>query len=182
MTFEVASIPWPIESEAMLHYARDEWGHPLHDERALFELFSLEIFQAGLSWTTVLNKRVAFRTAFDNFEIDQVAAFSEAKVSSLLQDSSIVRNQRKIKATIHNAQVIQGLHQKQLTFDGYLWQFVGDRPVENRPRSRQAIPAKSHLSELMARILKQQGFQFIGATTLYAFLQSAGLVDDHLVT
>lgn len=181
MTFTEASIPWPITSERMRRYALDEWGRPTHDERALFELFSLEIFQAGLSWTMVLAKRPAFKQAFANFETQQVATFSATKVQALLQDKGIIRNRRKILATIHNAQVIEALHQQGQTFANYLWQFVGQRPVLARPKTPQAIPAQSHLSVLMAKELKQQGFQFVGPTTLYAFLQSAGLVDDHLI-
>lgn len=179
-TFDKKTIPWPLETPEMLVYAREEWGQPLHGDQALFELFSLEIFQAGLSWQTVLKKRPAFEEAFAQFDIAEVAAMPETRMQVLMQDQRIIRNRLKIQATVHNAQVIQALQAKGTTFDAYLWQFVGGQPMEPQPKTRTDVPTQTYLSELMAKALKQQGFKFIGPTTLYSFLEAAGLVNDRL--
>ena len=152
-------------------YHDDEWGRPVRDDNALFERVSLEAFQSGLSWITILRKRPAFRTAFSGFEIEKVAAFDESDVERLLNDTGIVRNRSKIEATIHNARIAVDLP---LPLGELLWSFAPER----RPR-REPIPATSPESIAMAKDLRKRGFRFVGPTTAYALMQATGMVDDH---
>ena len=154
-------------------YHDDEWGRPVHDDRALFEKLSLEAFQSGLSWLTILRKREAFRAAFAGFEIERVAAFGDDDVARLMADAGIVRNRAKIEATIANARAAAGLPLAEL-----LWSFAPEpRP---RPRTPADIPAATPESTALAKELKKRGFRFVGPTTAYAMMQACGLVDDHL--
>jgi DNA-3-methyladenine glycosylase I len=166
---------WGSSSPEYIRYHDDEWGRPVHDDRALFEKLSLEAFQSGLSWLTILRKREAFRAAFANFEIERVAAFDDADVERLMADAGIVRNRAKIDATIANARAAAALD---VGLAELLWSFA---PVARaRPRASADIPASTPESTAMAKDLKRRGFRFVGPTTAYAMMQACGLVDDHL--
>ena len=173
--------PWAIGDDLYLQYHDTEWGRPLHDDRALFELLILEGMQAGLSWLTVLRKRAHFREVFDNFQPEMVATYDEAKIMALLGDPGIIRNRLKVRGTVQNAQAFLRIQAEFGTFDRYLWAFVDGRPVLNQPLSLADVPASSPLSDRISRDLKRRGFTFVGTTICYAFLQAAGLVNDHLV-
>jgi DNA-3-methyladenine glycosylase I len=164
----------------MVRYHDLEWGVPLHDERALFELLTLEGAQAGLSWDTILKRREGYRRAFEGFDIQRIAAYGGADVARLLQDSGIIRNRAKIAATIDNARAVLEL-QREGTFDAYVWSFVGGRTRLNQFRALSEIPAQTAESQAMSKDLLKRGFRFVGPTICYAFMQSAGLVNDHLV-
>ncbi len=170
---------WPGEDPAYLAYHDDEWGRPLRDERALFELLSLEAFQAGLSWITILRKRPAFRIAFEGFEPATVAAYGDTDVERLLADAGIVRHRGKIAATIANAQAVKALQEEGSSLDELLWSRA-PAPRSAPVPDRAAIPAQTEESAALAKELKRRGFRFLGPTTTYALMQSAGLVDDHL--
>jgi len=159
-----------------------EWGVPLHEERALFELLMLEGAQAGLSWSTILRRREGYRAAFANFEVGRVADFGDADVERLMTDTGIVRNRQKILATISNARLVRELRDTGSSFDRLVWSFVGGQPLDHRPTSMAHVPATTAESEAMSRALRKRGFAFVGPTICYAFMQSAGLVNDHLVT
>jgi DNA-3-methyladenine glycosylase I len=166
---------WGSSAPEYIRYHDEEWGRPVHDDRALFEKLSLEAFQSGLSWLTILRKREAFRAAFANFEIERVAAFGDADVARLMADAGIVRNRAKIDATIANARAAAGLD---VPLAELLWSFApAPRP---RPRESSDIPASTPESTAMAKELKRRGFRFVGPTTAYAMMQACGLVDDHL--
>ena len=173
--------PWGAADPLSLAYHDTEWGVPLHDDRRLFELLNLEGAQAGLSWITVLRKRDGYRQAFDGWDPERMAAYLEADVARLLADPGIVRNRAKVHAAIGNARAYLALTDAPGAFDRYLWSFVGDRPIQNGRRGLAEIPAETDLSRLMSRDLRRRGFSFVGPTIVYAFLQSAGLVNDHLV-
>ena len=158
-----------------------EWGVPLHDDRALFELLILEGAQAGLSWSTILAKRENYRAAFDGFDPVKIAAYDEAKAAALMQNPGIVRNRLKIASTIGNARAFLRLREETGSFDAYLWQFVGGKPIDHRLGSLAEIPAKSPESDAMSRDLLRRGFKFVGSTICYAFMQAAGMVNDHLM-
>lgn len=162
-------------------YHDRQWGVPLHDDRALFEMLILEGAQAGLSWETILKKRKAYRKAFDRFDIRKVAAYRAAKVRELLGDAGIVRNRLKIAATIDNARAILEL-KKTSTLDSYLWKFVDGKPILNAHRTMADVPARTEISDSLSRHLKQSGFRFVGSTIMYAFMQATGMVNDHLVS
>lgn len=161
-------------------YHDEEWGEPLHDDRLLFEFLCLEGAQAGLSWITILRKRDRYRQAFDRFDLDKIARYDERKVAALLQDPGIVRNRLKVRAFIRNAQAALNLLEQGLTLDGYFWNFVEGRPVQNRWRRKGQVPANTALSDRLSRDLKQRGFAFVGTTICYAFMQATGMVNDHL--
>lgn len=164
-----------------MRYHDEEWGVPLHDDRALFELLTLEGAQAGLSWSTILNKREGYRRAFEGFDATRVARFTRARVGRLLQDSGIVRHRAKIEATVGNAQAFLAIQDRYGTFDAFAWSFVGGRPRQNAWRTSSQVPAVSPESRAMSRALARQGFRFVGPTICYAFMQAAGMVNDHLV-
>lgn len=161
-------------------YHDEEWGEPLHDDRLLFEFLCLEGAQAGLSWITILRKRDRYRQAFDRFDLGKIARYDEHKVAALLQDPGIVRNHLKVRAFIRNAQAALNLLEQGLTLDGYFWNFVEGRPVQNRWRRKGQVPANTALSDQLSRDLKQRGFAFVGTTICYAFMQATGMVNDHL--
>ncbi|HEU4321562.1 MAG TPA: DNA-3-methyladenine glycosylase I [Roseiflexaceae bacterium] len=160
-------------------YHDAEWGVPLHDDRALFELLILEGAQAGLSWETVLRKRPAYRTAFDGFDPAAVAAYDEAKIAALLADPGLIRNRQKIRAAVQNARALPAVQREFGSFDAYLWRFVDGRPIVNAWRSLAEVPAQTPESQALSKDLLRRGFAFVGPTICYAFMQAAGLVNDH---
>ena len=168
--------------DVMVRYHDQEWGIPLHDDRALFELLTLEGAQAGLSWQTVLNRREGYRRAFDNFDIARVAAYGEPDVARLLADAGIIRNRAKVNATIGNARGVLALQEEIGSLDAYLWAFVAGEPVRNHFESLSQLPAKTPQSEAMSKDLLRRGFRFVGPTICYAFMQAAGLVNDHVTS
>ena len=170
---------WCGDDLLYVSYHDEEWGRPLHDERALFELLCLEGFQAGLSWITILRKRVAFREAFDGFDPAVVARFGEREVERLLANPGIVRHRGKITATIANAQAVMAMHDEGTSLEQLVWSHA-PAPREQPLRSRAEIPAETPGSGALAKALRGRGLRFVGPTTVYAFMQSAGLVDDHL--
>ncbi|HEX5500271.1 MAG TPA: DNA-3-methyladenine glycosylase I [Thermomicrobiales bacterium] len=169
---------WAGTDPLMIAYHDEEWGVPCHDDRALFERLLLEGFQAGLSWQTILRKRDNFRRAFDEFDPERIAAYDEADVARLLADAGIVRNRLKIRAAIDNARAMLATADEFGSFDTYIWRFAPEPGT--RPASPADVPASTPASDAMSRELKRRGFRFVGSTICYAFMQSAGLVDDHL--
>jgi len=163
------------------HYHDHEWGVPVHDDRLLFEFLVLEGAQAGLSWRTVLNKRVGYRQAFDNFEPERVAVYNEQKIQSLLQNPQIIRNQLKIRSAVTNAQAFLKVSLAFGSFDQYIWRFVDNAPLHNHWLNAEEIPASTSLSDAISRDLKKRGFKFVGTTICYAYMQAVGLVNDHVV-
>jgi len=162
-------------------YHDGEWGVPVHHDRKLFEFLILEGAQAGLSWSTILNKRVHYRKVYDNFDAHKIARYNATKIRRLLNDPGIVRNRLKIRASILNAQAFLRVQQEFGSFDRYLWQFVGGRPKQNRRRRLKDIPAQTKESNIMSKELKKRGFKFVGSTICYAFMQAVGMVNDHTV-
>ncbi len=170
---------WGVGDPLYEAYHDTEWGVPLHDDRRLFELLNLEGAQAGLAWITILRKRDAYRRAFDGWDPAVIAGYGEADTARLLADAGIVRNRAKVRATIGNAQAYLRLTDAPGAFDRYLWSFVDGRPLQNRFRTLAEIPADTDRSRALSRDLRQRGFGFVGPTVVYAFMQSAGLVNDH---
>ena len=174
---------WVVESDPRyLAYHDEEWGVPSHDDTHLFELLTLEGAQAGLSWSTILKKREGYRNAFAGFDPELVASFDGRMVERLLQDPGIVRNRLKIEAAVNNARRVLELRGQFDSIDAYLWTFVEGMPIVGRWRRTQDIPAETEQSRAMSRDLKRRGFRFVGPTICYAFMQAAGLVNDHIVT
>jgi DNA-3-methyladenine glycosylase I len=163
-------------------YHDHEWGVPLHDDRALFEFLILEGAQAGLSWSTILKKRDAYRAAFNWFDARKVARYDESKVQGLLANAGIVRNRLKIRSAVRNAQAFLGVQKEFSSFDRYIWQFVGGQPLQNHLRQSDDVPARSAQSDAMSKDLAKRGFNFVGSTICYAFMQATGMVNDHVVT
>jgi DNA-3-methyladenine glycosylase I len=172
--------PWCGDHPLYVRYHDEEWGTPLHDDRALFELLILEGAQAGLSWLTVLRRREGYRQAYEGFDPARVAAFDAAKTAALAVDARIVRNRAKIAASVKNARSFLAVQEAFGSFDAYLWRFVDGRPVVGNRDDLTQVPATTPLSEQVSRDLKARGFGFVGPTIVYAFLQAAGLVNDHL--
>jgi DNA-3-methyladenine glycosylase I len=170
---------WSTQDPRMAAY-HDAWGKPVHDDRTLFEFLVLEGFQAGLSWSTILNKKDRFEEVFDGFDPERVAAFDEAKIASLLSDPGIVRNRLKIRAAVDNAARFLEVQQEFGTFDRYLWGFVQGRPVVHHLDTFADMPVTTDLSDRLSKDLRRRGFRFVGSTIVYSFLQAMGLVDDHL--
>ena len=173
---------WAGSDPLYLSYHDEEWGCPLHDDRALFELLMLEGAQAGLSWITILKKRAAYRKAFDGFYAGKIARYGPRKIEQLLADAGIVRNRLKIESFISNAKAFLAVQKEFGRFDAYIWQFVGHKPIVNRRKALSEIPATSPESDAMSKDLKKRGYRFVGSTICYAFMQAAGLVNDHVVT
>jgi len=173
--------PWP-KTPLDIQYHDTEWGVPLHDDRALFELLILEGAQAGLSWTTILAKRENYRKAFDHFDAQKISRYNDKKVASLLADAGIVRNRLKIAAAIQNARAFLAVQESHGSFDRYLWNFVNGKPIVNRRRSSKEVPARTKESDALSSDLRQRGFKFVGTTICYAFMQASGMVNDHLVS
>jgi len=174
---------WPGDTHAIyIDYHDREWGKPLHDDRKLFELLVLEGAQAGLSWLTVLRKREAYRKAFDRFDPRKVARYDERKVRKLLADEGIIRNRLKIESAIKNAKAFLEVQREFGTFDEYLWGFVGGKPIQNRRQTLKDLPARTRESDALSEDLRRRGFRFVGSTICYALMQSAGMVNDHVVS
>jgi DNA-3-methyladenine glycosylase I len=174
--------PWCESFELYRHYHDEEWGVPLYDDRALFELLILEGAQAGLSWATILKKRDNYRQVFDGFHPHRIAQYGEAKVAALLADPGIVRNRAKVAATLQNAKAVLELTANGQTFSDFLWHFVDDAPIQNAWRSLIEVPGKTPQSDAMSKALGRAGFKFVGSAICYAFMQAAGMVNDHLTT
>lgn len=170
---------WSGSDPLYIEYHDKEWGSPVHDDRKLFEMLILEGAQAGLSWITILRKRENYKKAFDNFDAKKIARYDRKKVKSLLANEGIVRNKLKIAAAIGNAKAFLSIKNEFGSFDSYIWQFVGGKPKQNRPKSLKEVPAKTIESDAMSIDLKKRGFSFVGSTICYAFMQAVGMVDDH---
>jgi DNA-3-methyladenine glycosylase I len=162
-------------------YHDEEWGVPVHDDRRLFEFLILEGAQAGLSWITILKKRPAYRAAFDRFDPRKIARYDDAKIAALLANDGIVRNRLKVRAAVRNAQAFLAVQKEFGSFDRYVWQFVGAKPLINRRRGHGDVPARTEQSDAMSKDLVKRGFTFAGSTICYAFMQATGMVNDHLV-
>lgn len=173
---------WCLGSEEMMRYHDTEWGVPVHDDRKLFEFLVLDAFQAGLSWAIVLKKRAGFRKAFAGFDPAKVAKFTAADEKRLVLDAGIIRNRAKIAATTSNARLFLAVKKEFGTFDRYIWQFTGGRTINGRRRRPADIPARSPESDAMSKDLYARGFRFVGSTICYAFMQAAGMVNDHIVS
>jgi DNA-3-methyladenine glycosylase I len=172
---------WPTNDPLMIRYHDEEWGVPLHDDQKIFEFLVLDAFQAGLSWRTVLHKRENFRKAFDGFDVKVVAGYTDKDFDRLMSDTGIIRNKAKIHGTIQNAKCFLEVQKEYRTFDKYIWQFTGGKTINNKLTRLSAMPASSPESDAMSRDLKARGFKFVGSTICYAFMQAAGMVNDHLV-
>jgi DNA-3-methyladenine glycosylase I len=170
------------KNDLAISYHDAEWGVPARDDRRLFEFLILEGAQAGLSWDTILRKRENYRAAFDLFQAEKIALYDEKKVAELLQNEGIVRNRLKIASTIRNAQSYLKIKDEFGSFDSYIWQFVGGEPIINSWQTMSEVPAKTPVSDAMSKDLKKRGFNFVGSTIMYAFMQACGLVNDHLVS
>jgi DNA-3-methyladenine glycosylase I len=173
---------WAGADPMMVSYHDKEWGIPVHDDHTLFEFLILEGAQAGLSWSTILKKRDAYRTAFDHFDPSVVARYGAARQRRLLADAGIVRNRLKIAAAAQNARAFLEVQQEFGSFDAYLWRFVDGRPIVNAPRSMRDVPARTEISDALSKDLKRRGFNFVGSTICYAFMQAVGMVNDHAVS
>ena len=172
---------WVGKDPLMQRYHDEEWGVPLHDDDRLFEFLVLEGAQAGLSWSTVLNKRERYREAFDGFDPEIVAGYGEAKIAELLTDAGIIRNRLKIRSAISNAKAFLAVVEEHGNFDTYIWRFVGGEPKINSWRTLSEVPPMTAESDAMSRDLKRRGFNFVGSTICYAFMQATGMVNDHTV-
>jgi DNA-3-methyladenine glycosylase I len=173
---------WPSNNELMIQYHDEEWGTPVHDDTKLFEFLVLETAQAGLTWQTILNRREGYRKAFANFDYKKVAKFTGEDAERLRQDVGIIRNRLKIASTITNAQYFIEIQKEFGSFDKYIWSFVGGKPIVNQIEKMSDIPANTEISDTMSKDLKKRGFKFVGSTIMYAFMQAAGLVNDHEVS
>lgn len=170
---------WAIKNQLDQDYHDKEWGVPIHDDRLLFEFLILEGAQAGLSWSTILAKRENYRKAFDNFEAEKIVKYDQDKIDELLQNKGIVRNKLKINSVITNAKIFLEIQEEYGSFDKYIWSFVDGKPIQNEWKTMSEVPAKTALSDHMSKTLKKRGFKFIGSTICYAFMQAAGMVNDH---
>ena len=171
---------WCGRDPLYVAYHDNEWGVPVHDDRSLFEMLILEGAQAGLSWMTILRKRENYRDAFHGFDRERIAAYGQSDINRLLSDPGIVRNRRKIESAVKNARAVSGIKQAFGTLDAYFWRYVDGIPVQNRWKSTADVPAGTPLSDAVSRDLKQRGFSFVGSTICYAFMQSIGMVNDHV--
>jgi len=172
---------WCMKDDLYIRYHDEEWGVPLHDDQLLFEFLILETMQAGLSWHTVLKKRENFREAYCRFDVEQVARFTDNDTMRLMADAGIIRNRQKISASISNARAFMRVQQEYGSFDSYIWGFVDGSPVTNAFNDLRDLPARTALSDVISKDLKQRGFAFVGSTVVYAHMQATGMVNDHLV-
>lgn len=169
-------------NDLAIHYHDTEWGVPLHDDRGLFEFLILEGAQAGLSWDTILAKRENYRKAFDNFDAAKVAKYSEARQAKLLADPGIVRNRLKVASSVANAKAFLKVQKVFGSFDSYIWSFVGGKPIDGKRKELGDVPAKTEISDALSKDLKKRGFNFVGSTIMYAFMQATGMANDHVTT
>lgn len=173
---------WAGKDPLYNDYHDKEWGVPVYDDDTIFEFLILETFQAGLSWITILRKRENFRKAFDNFNYKKIAGYNEDKIQNLLQDAGIIRNRLKIRATVSNAQAFLKVQEEYGTFSKYIWAFVGGKPIQNKFKSLEELPATSEISDKLSKDLKKRGFKFVGSTVVYAHMQATGMVNDHVIS
>lgn len=173
--------PW-AKNEWNIAYHDEEWGVPVHDERKWLEFLILEGAQAGLSWDTILKKRVRYREVFDGFDAEKVARYDQEKLRELLRDAGIVRNRLKIGSTVDNARAFLEIQKEFGTFDAYMWRFAGGRPKQNAWKTHKRVPAKTPESDALSKELQKRGFRFVGSTICYALMQATGMVNDHLVS
>ena len=182
MKAEITRCPWPADKHLAIAYHDQEWGLPVHDDYKHFEFLVLDAFQAGLSWNTILNKRENFRKALDGFDFEKIAKYDEKKVQQLMKDEGIIRNQLKIRATIANAQAFIQVRNEFGSFDRFIWSFTNGKPLVNQYDAIGEVPAKTTISDAMSKSLSKRGFKFVGSTICYAYMQAAGMVNDHLVS
>ncbi len=169
-------------NELYVQYHDEEWGVPVHDDRKQFEFLTLESAQAGLSWSTVLNKREGYRKAFADFDPTKVARFTEKRMLKLLENPGIIRNKLKVRAAVTNAQFFLAVQDEYDSFDEYIWQFVDGRPIQNKWRTMKQVPVTTAESDALSKDLKRRGFKFVGSTIMYAHMQAVGMVNDHVVS
>lgn len=174
--------PWSTTDPLYINYHDKEWGVPVHDDRLLFEFLVLEGAQAGLSWLTILRKRENYRKAFDNFDFEKVASYDKRKIRSLLSDAGIVRNRLKIESAVQNARMFIDVRKEFGTFDKYIWEFVGGKPIVKKWKTLKQIPASTKESDSLSKDLKARGFKFVGSTICYAHMQATGMVNDHVAS
>lgn len=179
---EIKRCPWCEDDELLTKYHDEEWAKPIYDDNKIFECFVLEAFQSGLSWLTILKKREGFRSAFQNFDIEKVAKFDQNKVDELLKNDEIIKHELKIKAAINNANKFIEVKEKYGSFSKYIWSYVYDTPIINPWGSSEEVPSSNMLSDKICSDMKKMGFKFIGTTTIYSFLQSIGIINDHLTS
>ena len=171
---------WCEKDDLYRDYHDKEWGKPVYNDATIFEFLILETFQAGLSWYTVLAKRENFRKAFKNFDVQQVAQFTDAQIQVLCEDAGIIRNKLKIKAAVTNAQAFIKVQEEFGSFSTYIWAFVDGKPIDNKPQTLKDIPATTEISDKLSKDLKKRGFKFVGSTVVYAHMQATGMVNDHV--
>jgi DNA-3-methyladenine glycosylase I len=173
--------PWCLKFEKYIRYHDEEWGVPVHDDRVHFEFLILEGAQAGLSWSTILNKREGYRKNFADFDVEKVARFTQARIEKILQDPGVVRNRLKVQAAVNNAKRFKEVQREFGSFDAYIWQFVQGKPIVNAWKNMKQVPATTRESDALSKDLLKRGFKFVGSTVMYAHMQACGLVNDHLV-
>ncbi|MBM2815619.1 MAG: guaA2 [Ignavibacteria bacterium] len=178
----ITSCPWHNNEPLMIEYHDKEWGVPLHDDRKLFEFLVLDAFQAGLSWAIILKKRESIRAAFDGFEPEKISLYDEKKIEELLNNPGIIRNKLKVRATVENAKMFLKVRDEFGSFDKYIWQFTKGKTIKNKWTELKNLPAKSEISDIMSKDMQKRGFKFVGSTICYAFMQAAGMVNDHIVS
>ena len=171
---------WCLSSDLMVKYHDEEWGNPVHNDRKHFEFILLDGFQAGLSWSTIINKRKNFKKAFDNFDYEKIANYNEKKINELLNDEGIIRNKLKIHSSVDNAKAFMSVQKEFGSFDKYIWQFTGGKTIHNDWEEMKHVQPTSKESDAMSKDLKKRGFNFVGSTICYAYMQAAGMVNDHL--
>ncbi|MFH1453010.1 MAG: DNA-3-methyladenine glycosylase I [Armatimonadota bacterium] len=174
--------PWPGDDELYIKYHDEEWGVPVHNDRKHFEFLVLESAQAGLSWITILRKRENYRVLYDNFDPVKVANYGKKKIDELIKNAGIIRNRKKIEASVNNAKRFLAIVDEFGSFDKYIWKFVNYKPVKNKWKNISRIPAKTELSDMVSNDLKKRGFKFLGSVIIYAHMQATGLVNDHLIS
>lgn len=172
---------WCLSSDLYKKYHDNEWGKPIYDDKSIFEFLILETFQAGLSWITILNKRENFRAAFDNFDYQKIVNYNTSKEEELLENSGIIRNKLKVKATITNAIAFMKIQEEFGSFSQYIWNFVDGKPIVNHWKSLSEVPATTSVSDALSKDLKKRGFKFVGSTVIYAHMQATGMVNDHIL-
>lgn len=182
MAKEIVRCKWCMGNQLMMDYHDKEWGTPVHDDRKLFEFLILDAFQAGLSWNIILQKRENFRKAFANFEAEKIAKFTEKKIEKLLTDPGIIRNRLKINSAVTNAKNFLKVQKEFGSFDKYIWQFTGGKTIQNNWDGESCLQPTSKESDAMSKDLLKRGFKFVGSTICYAFMQAAGMVNDHMLT
>ncbi len=178
---EKIRCPWCLSTEVYRRYHDEEWGKPVHDDRVHFEFLILEGAQAGLSWSTVLNKRAGYRKNFADFDPEKVARFTSKRIEKILLDPGIIRNRLKVIAAVNNAKRFLEVQREFKNFDNYIWRFVGGKPIINKRKSMKQVPATTPESDALSKDLIKRGFKFVGSTVIYAHMQACGLVNDHLI-